>query len=100
MNNHWFDALAYACVAGYYCGVRLVQEEVKPKPVAKPKPKASRGSMFSVGGRTMLRGGRGGEGIKEPDGRPQQSAIPKIASGPQKLPLVTALQYPHQIGLV
>ncbi len=37
-NNHWFDALAYACVAGYYCGVRLVQEVEKPKPVVKPKP--------------------------------------------------------------
>ncbi len=37
-NNHWFDALAYACVAAHYCGVRLVQEVEKPKPVVKPKP--------------------------------------------------------------
>ena len=39
-NNHWFDALAYACVAGHYCGVRLVQEVEKPKPPPpKPRPK-------------------------------------------------------------
>jgi phage terminase large subunit GpA-like protein len=38
-NNHWFDALAYACVAAHYCGVRLVEEEEKPKPAPKPKEK-------------------------------------------------------------
>jgi hypothetical protein len=36
-QNHWFDALSYASVAGHYCGVRLV-EEVKPE----PKPAAPR----------------------------------------------------------
>src|SRR5690606_35275950 len=35
-QNHWFDALYNACAAGHYCGVRLVEEEVKPP---KPKPK-------------------------------------------------------------
>ncbi len=43
-NNHWFDALAYACVAGHYCGVRLV-EEVK-KEVPPPKPREKRPSPF------------------------------------------------------
>jgi nitrous oxide reductase accessory protein NosL len=30
-HNHWFDALYNACVAGHYCGVRLVEEPPKPK---------------------------------------------------------------------
>ena len=34
-QNHWFDALYNACVAGNYCGVRLV-EETKPPPKARP----------------------------------------------------------------
>jgi len=30
-NNHWFDATYYACVAGHYSGVRLVDEQPKTK---------------------------------------------------------------------
>ena len=31
-QNHWFDALYNACVAGNGCGVKLVQEERPPAP--------------------------------------------------------------------
>ena len=33
-QNHWFDALYNSCVAGYGCGVRLV-DEVVPQPSTK-----------------------------------------------------------------
>jgi phage terminase large subunit GpA-like protein len=29
-QNHWFDALYNACAAGYYCGVRLVEDAQRP----------------------------------------------------------------------
>jgi phage terminase large subunit GpA-like protein len=38
-NNHFLDALALACVAGYGIGMRLVQPERKPAPPA-PEPVA------------------------------------------------------------
>lgn len=38
-NNHWFDALAYACAIAHYCGVRLVEEVKKEAPPPKPRPK-------------------------------------------------------------
>ena len=31
-QNHWFDALHNACAAGYYCGVRLVDEAKVTRP--------------------------------------------------------------------
>ena len=31
-QNHWFDALYNACAAGYYCGVRLVDEAKVTRP--------------------------------------------------------------------
>jgi hypothetical protein len=42
-QNHWFDALYNACAAGHYCGVRLVEEEIKPmKPNSKKPPARQR----------------------------------------------------------
>jgi hypothetical protein len=35
-QNHWFDALYNACVAGHGCGVRLVQEILPPPPPPAP----------------------------------------------------------------
>lgn len=46
-QNHWFDALYNACAAGHLCGVRLVAEPPRPRPVAMVIP-----------------------GITKPDGRP------------------------------
>src|SRR4030095_6573909 len=37
-QNHWFDALYNACVAGHGCGVRLVQEERPPAPAPGQHP--------------------------------------------------------------
>jgi hypothetical protein len=34
-QNHWFDALYNACVAGHGVGVRLVEE---PAPTLEPEP--------------------------------------------------------------
>jgi hypothetical protein len=37
-QNHWFDALYNACVAGHGCGVRLVQEQLQePAPPSLPR---------------------------------------------------------------
>lgn len=41
-QNHWLDALYNACAAGHYCGVRLVQEEVKEKPPPPAKKEQPR----------------------------------------------------------
>ena len=31
-QNHWFDAIYNACAAGYFCGVRLVDEAKAKRP--------------------------------------------------------------------
>jgi phage terminase large subunit GpA-like protein len=37
-DNHWLDALSYACVAGHFCGVRLVSEQQPTQTKARPEP--------------------------------------------------------------
>jgi hypothetical protein len=37
-QNHWFDALYNACVAGNACGVKLVDEKVPEPPPRRPEP--------------------------------------------------------------
>ncbi len=34
-QNHWLDALYNACAAAHYCGVRLVEAEMPPRPPQK-----------------------------------------------------------------
>jgi len=45
-QNHWFDALYNASAAGYYCGVRIV-DEPQQAPVKRPQPKR-RESCYNV----------------------------------------------------
>ena len=49
-QNHWFDALYNACAAGYFAGVRLVEEP-------KPQPKPRQTPVINAG-------------MRRPDGRP------------------------------
>jgi len=51
-QNHFFDALAYACVAGHFCRVRLVQEQVPEPP---PRPQENRISVSEWMNRGMNR---------------------------------------------
>jgi phage terminase large subunit GpA-like protein len=37
-QNHWLDALCYACAAGSFAGVRLLDEQHRPRPPAQPRP--------------------------------------------------------------
>lgn len=51
-QNHWFDALYNASAAGYFAGVRLVEE---PKAQARPKqPMVVQGGMRRPDGRPWV----------------------------------------------
>ena len=48
-QNHWLDALSYACVAANIAGVKLIDEKPKEVPQAARRAEPVR-SLFNFGG--------------------------------------------------